>query len=735
MTLPFFEPNKPIVPIFVFNDGDGFTRFRHEFKYVSAERGGHLLLNLTNDIHVGFTDEQMKEMFDDPNNPLVYYPGRHLPEGARAAMHPQTFVGDLDDVNDQEEVLFKTQFAETFVRWEAENPKVTRSDDSMSIYVPKIFKEIQSGKTWKNKHATPSWRTLRNWIRTYERDPNPYSLMSRRGRCQKNTYFDAEIEALLRDYTLQYATDERLPMYRLHSKMKDAIALLNAKRPADKQLKIPSLKTFQNRVNDLPPAFIELGRNGEEAANRKFNAIHRGQEVVRLGQRTEMDEWRIDLRTLLSLSPFWKTLTPEQKERVPKITLWMTAIIDVASRCLLGFRVHRKAPSRTTAIGTLEMATIDKTAIAKAYGCIDPWEFALTPSSIAVDSATWYTATAFRVTVADLGATLFLPPAGKASARGTIERFFRTCSTQALEELTGRTWGSIEAKGDRNPDEEVSVTFDEVAPHLTRFFVDVYHNTPHAGLNGETPRNAWKRLRKLGITAPPTGERRRHIFGINVMRMIAPNGIRYLGIHYQSRELQHIRRRRRNPEVLVRIDRQNLGAVSVWDGDGWVSVPAVHEEFKGMSYWAWSAACSELRKKNLEKAELSRPTLRKAKADLAAHGEMMKIEAGLSHEGLTEDVYLAWEKKIDFPIKITNKASSLPEDFVQEMVLSEEFYEAVGITGLPAVKDLGKEKKTAEKDEADGWLDPRELPADDDPAPAASGSGLTLDNTYDSMGE
>ncbi|KQX43247.1 MULTISPECIES: Mu transposase C-terminal domain-containing protein [unclassified Ensifer] len=734
MTLAFFEPNKPIVPIFVFNHGDGFTRFGHEFKFVSAEPGGHLLLNLTNDIHVGFTDEQMKEMFDDPINPLVYYPGRYLPEGARAAMHPQTFVGDLDE-DDQEEVLLKTMFSERFVRMEADNPECTRSDASMSRFVPPMFKEIQTGKTWKTQRAIPSWRTLRNWIRTYERDPNPHSLVCRRGRCQKNTYFDAEVEALLREYTLKYATDERLPMYRLHSKMKDAIDLLNAERPADKQLKVPSLKTFQNRVNDLPPAFIELGRNGEEAATRKFNAIHRGQEVIRLGQRAEMDEWRIDLRTLLSLSPFWKTLTPEQKERVPKITLWMTAIIDVASRCLLGFRVHRKAPSRTTAIGTLEMATIDKTAIAKAYGCIDPWEFALTPSSIAVDSATWYTATAFRVTVADLGATLFLPPAGKASARGTIERFFRTCSIQALEELTGRTWGSIEAKGDRNPDEEASVTFDEVAPHLTRFFVDVYHNTPHAGLNGETPRNAWKRLRKLGITPPPTGERRRHIFGINVMRTIAANGIRYLGIHYQSRELQHIRRRRRNPEVLIRIDRQNLGAVSVWDGDGWVSVPAVHEEFRGMSYWAWSAACSELRKKNLQEAELSRSTLRKAKADMAAHGEMMKIEAGLSHEGLTEDVYLAWEKKIDFPIKITNKASSLPEDFVKEMVLSEEFYDAIGITGLPTAADLSKEKKAPEKEEPDGWVDPRELPATDDAAPSEGDGDLTLDNSYDSTGE
>ncbi|WP_179875672.1 hypothetical protein [Sinorhizobium sp. BJ1] len=57
-----------------------------------------------------------------------------------------------------------------------------------------------------------------------------------------------------------------------------------------------------------------------------------------------------------------------------------------------------------------------------------------------------------------------------------------------------------------------------------------------------------------------------------------------------------------------------------------------------MSYWAWSAACSELRKKNLKEAVLSRATLRKAKADMAAHGEMMKIEAGFSNEALTEDV-------------------------------------------------------------------------------------------------
>jgi len=96
---------------------------------------------------------------------------------------------------------------------------------------------------------------------------------------------------------------------------------------------------------------------------------------------------------------------------------------------------------------------------------------------------------------------------------------------------------------------------------------------------------------------------------------------------------------------------------------------------------------------------------------------------------------LAWEKKIDFPIQITNETSSLPEDFVQEMVLSEEFYEAIGITGLPTAKDPSKEKKSAEKEEADGWRDPRELAGSNKSDPAADQSGFALDNSYDSTGE
>ncbi len=97
------------------------------------------------------------------------------------------------------------------------------------------------------------------------------------------------------------------------------------------------------------------------------------------------------------------------------------------------------------------------------------------------------------------------PPAGLPALRGRIERFFKTAGMQALCPYTGRTFESIAAKGDYDPVARVSLTLPELCDVITRWVLDIYHNSPHIGLKGETPANCWKRLVKAyGIIPHPT---------------------------------------------------------------------------------------------------------------------------------------------------------------------------------------------------------------------------------------
>ncbi|MCJ8057190.1 Mu transposase C-terminal domain-containing protein [Shinella curvata] len=727
----------PITPVYNFKSFDALY-FKGIFRRpVESDLQTHTLQRVHDGLHETFTHEEIHAMFRDPDEPMEYRPDYYSKKGSRAAARPRAYLGDLDEKR-QEQSLFQTRVCEIFARREREESGFTRSDKVMKKTLPEIWDEIADKGTKRKNYLTdkvkpiPHPRTVRNWLRKYESDASALNQVKKWGRNQKNTYYTAEECVVLQQYIEFYLANPTSTKAEAHALMVEKIKEINAGillaneqneergNPVASlpELRTPSLKTFSERINDLPAAFLAYARLGKAAADREYAAARDGLKVFRPLQRGEMDEWRVDLQVLLVLAGVWQKMSKKQRTKVARIRLWMTAIIDVATRCLLGFRVHKQAPSVMTSIATLEMTAIVKTSIAKLYGCTSTWEYCGTLEEVATDSATWYSSQPFRVTVNDLGATLLLPPAGAASARGTIERFFRTTAEHAFQYFSGLTGNSVEAKGDSDPEVEASVTFEEVAAILTRYFVDVYHNTPHEGLGGETPRNAWNRLAKHGITPPPSPAQRRHIFGVNVQRVVGKQGIRFLGVYFQSVELQALRRRWKDGHLaLIRVDRQNLGSISVWTGEGWLTVPAIDEEFEGMSMWAWTAICAELKAINATEAKLSRPTVRKAKEDARKRAEVLRMEADLDNPVSTEAAYLEWEKKLDLKLRITARESSVPQDFMSTGQLAEDFYRTIGIE-LPVGENAWRDAS-----EHTGEPDVKEtVPAPETPAIGLSNS-------------
>lgn len=61
----------------------------------------------------------------------------------------------------------------------------------------------------------------------------------------------------------------------------------------------------------------------------------------------------------------------------------------------------------------------------------------------------------------------------------------------------GRTFKDVVEKGDADPVKEASMPMDRIEREYLRAILDIYHNTPHEGLGGETPHNAWVRQTQL----------------------------------------------------------------------------------------------------------------------------------------------------------------------------------------------------------------------------------------------
>jgi putative transposase len=165
---------------------------------------------------------------------------------------------------------------------------------------------------------------------------------------------------------------------------------------------------------------------------------------------------------------------------------------------------------------------------------------------------------------------------------------------------------------------------------LVRYIVDIYHNTPHEGLLGETPRNAWNRLTKLyGVIPPPDDHKRRSIFGIHLSRKIGARGVRVLGLFFQSEALQAQRRQHGNIAIPLRVDPLSLSRVSVFIDGLWEEAICTREGFADVSVESWIAASADLRRRHREAAELTATVVQQAIRDIGAMSEAAILRAGI----------------------------------------------------------------------------------------------------------
>lgn len=82
---------------------------------------------------------------------------------------------------------------------------------------------------------------------------------------------------------------------------------------------------------------------------------------------------------------------------------------------------------------------------------------------------------------------------------------FGTFATKLIPRLSGRTFSNTVERGDYDSVARAALNPEEFCSVLVRYIVDVYHRSPHSGLDGETPLDCWNRLvEKFGVQPPPT---------------------------------------------------------------------------------------------------------------------------------------------------------------------------------------------------------------------------------------
>jgi putative transposase len=599
---------------------------------------------------------------------------------ARVAAAAQ-YLRDLED-KEQEEVFWKQRWCLAVIEMRGLGPKhggLSYSDEPLQKAIDEIQKRFEeedriqvdggkkkrAGRKSEPSRTPPGPKCLRSWIADLiAAGMNPLGLRTDYRKCgNHDPRLTPAAYAFLWKFARMAATPEKPDGKTIWRQMKSAIAEENKRRregdvpEAAKlpQIIVPSYARLLEEIDKIPFFDKLAGQIGVDKAKNYCRAVNQGlASIVRPLQRVEFDEWTVHLHVLLVLTQVWNTLTEKEKKSVEKVRLVLCLAIDVATKCVVGMSLAKTACPEN-ALRCLESAVSDKQEYADAAGAVTPWDQCGIMETAAADAGTSFANFDFRVRAVDLGVKFKTAPAGVPFLRGTVERVFRSTDEKFAALFAGRTFSHPVEKGDYDSEGRASLTIDEFAEALVRYKIDHYHNQPHDGLGGETPRSRWLRLtEEVAVDAPPDDHLRRVVFGIDLRPVVGAHGVRVLGIDYQRQELNDLFVQEGHVQIDVRVDQRNLGGISAKIGDEWVEVEGAPELFR-VTLKDWIAVWDEFQAQNADVNAITSEILDETMSALIKAGRIARERVNIATEPMNEDELQYHHRRMSIGVKFVQQ--------------------------------------------------------------------------------
>ena len=220
--------------------------------------------------------------------------------------------------------------------------------------------------------------TLRKWDAKYKKGGLPTLVDRIRERGNHFSYFTVEEMSLLAEVVKkEYMTRQRKKLSTVLADVKAAFKEENERRQESGEVKLrtPGRDALRKFVNGLNKFNVLAARHGHDEAMKKMRPTFKGLDVSRPFERIEMDEWKIDLLTILAQSGLLAMFSPEEREAMGLTGAlkrwWMVGAIDFRTNCLVGLALTPN-PKTSSAIKCLRMVVSDKGEFADRIGTLAP---------------------------------------------------------------------------------------------------------------------------------------------------------------------------------------------------------------------------------------------------------------------------------------------------------------------------------------------------------------------------
>lgn len=162
----------------------------------------------------------------------------------------------------------------------------------------------------------PSPRTLRRWLAEREAFGLKGHIDAIDKRGNRSRRRSPEALALLVREAKGYLSRDQPTIKLIHENVRLAFEDRNKERVSRglPTFTIPSRETTRRLIRSFDPFSVMVAREGEDEARKKFRPRTTGISVTRPLERVEIDEWTVDVQTLLVTSGIYELLTDEEKQ-------------------------------------------------------------------------------------------------------------------------------------------------------------------------------------------------------------------------------------------------------------------------------------------------------------------------------------------------------------------------------------------------------------------------------------
>ncbi|NKF24383.1 Mu transposase C-terminal domain-containing protein [Solimonas marina] len=390
------------------------------------------------------------------------------------------------------------------------------------------------------------WRQMQRYLYAYLADPTLRALIpASRGRKLGSSVLSQEQLRIISseiDKAKKTATHVSLSEIERHIKKKCTL----------EGVKIPSRSSIARRVR-LQGVHLKLRRkHGVSVAADKIARYAKTHQVKGVLKEVQIDHTPVDI------------LVVDSNRQYVLGRPWLTLVVDVCSRSVLGFYLSFDAPSIVSVARALAMSTMPKAGLLSALGLSQfSWNAYGVAELYHTDRAKEFRCEAFKAACRFHGINTVLRPIGKKHWGGHVERLIGTIMG-GLHLLPGTTFSNAKLRK-KYPSEKHAVITAEDLLRVIVCEINQYMHTRHSAI-GITPQQAFfdgcKDIDGNVVLPPDIGN------PIGFMMDFMPSaaatntaeGLHWRGHRYFSNFLREVPI---GKKITFKVDPQNSGAIYI----------------------------------------------------------------------------------------------------------------------------------------------------------------------------